>query len=44
MKEVVVAIAYVINDAVITEAKLDFKKCKYIAVGQANAVKKWGLF
>ncbi|HBX65057.1 MAG: hypothetical protein CL670_02810 [Balneola sp.] len=44
MKEVIVAIAYVINDAVLTEHTLDFKKCKYVATGKANALKKWGLF
>jgi hypothetical protein len=44
MKAVIVAIAYVIDEAVITEPVLDFKKCKYVATGTANALKKWGLF
>lgn len=44
MKDVIVAIAYVINDAVLNEPTLDFKKCKYVATGNANALKKWGFF
>jgi hypothetical protein len=44
MKGVIIAIAYILHDSVLTDSKLNFKKCKYIAVGTANAVKKWGLF
>lgn len=44
MKDVIVAIAYVLHDSVLIESTLNFKKCKYIAVGKTNALKKWGLF
>lgn len=44
MKNVLLAIAYVLDESVTTAPKLDFRKCAYIADGNASAQKKWGLF
>lgn len=44
MKDAVIAIAYVTDESLKTEPKLDFKKCKYIAIGKATAKKGWKLF
>ena len=44
MKDVKIGIAYVVDDSLLEDAKLNFKKCEYLAVGNATAKKKWGLF
>lgn len=44
MKDVIIAIAYVTDESVQTDPTLDFKKCTYVADGNADAKKKWNLF
>ncbi|MGN8224564.1 hypothetical protein [Gracilimonas sp. BCB1] len=44
MKDVIIAIAYVLDESVNTDKVLDLKKIKYVADGTASATKKWGLF
>lgn len=44
MKDVVLAIAYVKDEAITKAPKLDFTKIAYVADGKASAQKKWGLF
>jgi hypothetical protein len=44
MKDVILAIAYVTDESVLSDTTLSFKKCTYIADGVASAQKKWGLF
>ncbi|MEQ8523970.1 hypothetical protein [Gracilimonas sp.] len=44
MKDVIIAIAYVLDESVNTDTTLDLNKIKYVADGTASANKKWGLF
>lgn len=44
MKDVIIAIAYVLDESVNTDPILSLNKIKYIADGTASATKKWGLF
>lgn len=44
MKDVIIAIAYVLDESVNTDATLNLNKIKYVADGTASANKKWGLF
>lgn len=44
MKNVLLAIAYVRDESVIDDSKLDFNKISYVADGRASAKKKWGFF
>ena len=44
MKDVIIAIAYVLDNSVNTDKTLDLKKIKYVADGKASSNKKWGLF
>lgn len=44
MKEMTVALAYVIDNSIQKDAMLNFKKCKYIAVVTASATSKWNIF
>ncbi|WP_428235442.1 hypothetical protein [Gracilimonas sp.] len=44
MKEVIIAIAYVLDDSVTSDKTLNLQKIKYVADGTCSATKKWGLF
>ncbi len=44
MKDVILAIAYVTDESVKTDSRLNFKKCEYVAVGKSTAKKGWKLF
>lgn len=44
MKDVLLAIAYVKDESLTDDPKLDFRKITYVADGKASAQKKWGLF
>ncbi|WP_018127417.1 hypothetical protein [Balneola vulgaris] len=44
MKDLKIAIAYVIDDSIINDNLLSLKKLKYVAIGDATALKKWGIF
>ena len=44
VKNITVAIAYVIDNTIEKDVLLDFKKCKYIAVGVASGISKWNIF
>ncbi len=44
MKKLTVAIAYVIDNSIKDDMMLNFKKCKYIAVGVASGSSKWNIF
>lgn len=44
MKDVIIAIAYVLDESVNTDTRLELNKIKYVADGTASATKKWGLF
>jgi hypothetical protein len=44
MKEMTVAVAYVIDNSIEQDVMLNFKKCKYIAVAKASAVSSWNIF
>ncbi len=44
MKDLTVAIAYVIDNSIEKDVMLNFKKCKYIAVGIASSSSKWNIF
>lgn len=44
VKNITVAIAYVIDNSIEKDVLLDFKKCKYIAVGVASGISKWNIF
>lgn len=44
MKDVIIAIAYVLDESVTTDKTLNLQKIKYVADGTASATKKWGLF
>jgi hypothetical protein len=44
MKEMTVALAFVLDNSIIKDKKLDLKKCKYAAVVKASALSKWNIF
>ncbi|MTI86849.1 MAG: hypothetical protein FH748_02650 [Balneolaceae bacterium] len=44
MNDVLIAIAYVIDESLLNENTLNFNKCKYIALGEASVLKKWNIF
>jgi len=44
MKDMTVAVAYVIDDSIEQDVMLNFKKCKYMAVAIASATSKWNIF
>ena len=44
MKNMIVAVAYVIDNSIEKDSKLNFKKCKYMAVAIASSTSKWNIF
>lgn len=44
MKDMTIALAYVIDNSIADDDVLNFKKCKYIAVATASALSKWNIF
>lgn len=44
MKDCLIAIAFVTDQSLLEQDKLDFRKCEYLADGKASAHKKWGFF
>ncbi|MEO9884585.1 MAG: hypothetical protein ABJR05_03510 [Balneola sp.] len=44
MKDMTVAVAYVIDNSIEKDVMLNFKKCKYMAVAIATATSKWNIF
>tara|TARA_R110002096_G_scaffold303080_3_gene498031 strand:- start:5447 stop:5821 length:375 start_codon:yes stop_codon:yes gene_type:complete len=44
MKDLTIAIAYVIDNSLENDKILNLKKCKYIAVAKASAKSKWNIF
>lgn len=44
MKDMTVAVAYVIDNSIEQDVTLNFKKCKYIAVATASGISKWNIF
>ena len=44
MKDLTIAIAYVIDDSLEDDKILNLKKCKYMAVAKASAKSKWNIF
>lgn len=44
MKDLTIAIAYVIDDSAEFDNLLNLKKCQYIAVAKATAKSKWNIF
>jgi len=44
MKNMTVAVAYVIDNSIQEDVTLNFKKCKYVAVATASGTSKWNIF
>lgn len=44
MKDMTVAVAYVIDNSIEKDVMLNFSKCKYVAVAKASATSKWNIF
>lgn len=44
MKDMTVAVAYVIDNSIENDVTLNLKKCKYVAIGTASAISKWNIF
>lgn len=44
MKDMTVAVAYVVDNSIEKDIKLNFKKCKYVAVAKASSTSKWNIF
>jgi hypothetical protein len=44
MKNMTVAVAYVIDNSIQDDVTLNFKKCKYVAVATASGISKWNIF
>ena len=44
MKDMTVALAYVIDNSIEHDSILNFKKCKYVAVAKASSTSRWNIF